>query len=31
MEVFGQRCSWYVAGPLIGLIVVGLRTEVAGL
>jgi len=25
MEVFAQRCPWYVAGPLIGLIVVGLR------
>ena len=25
MEVCAQRCPWYVAGPLIGLIVVGLR------
>jgi uncharacterized protein len=24
LEVFAARCPWYVAGPLIGLIVVGL-------
>jgi uncharacterized membrane protein YedE/YeeE len=25
VELFAQRCPWYVVGPLIGLVVIGLR------